>query len=70
MAEIGRGLAFLFLCSVIGLLEIAAAKAFARAFREARAGLQAWWERRRDRRALRAYEPEVAGLEKAWEAER
>ncbi|MDX3109709.1 hypothetical protein [Nonomuraea angiospora] len=69
MPELPRVLAFLFLASVVGLLEIAAARAFRRAFRELREDIHAWRERRADRRTLRAYEAEVAELDKAWRGE-
>lgn len=65
--EIGRVLAFLFMCGVVGMLELAAVRAFARAFRAARRDIRAWRERRADRRALRAYEAEVAHLDEIRE---
>jgi hypothetical protein len=52
--ELPRFLAFLFLASAIGLLEIAAARALARAIREAREDWRVW----RFRRQVRAYEAE------------
>lgn len=56
-SEIGRVLAFLFVSSAIGLLEIAAFRALARALREAREDWQAW----RFRRKIRTYEAERLG---------
>jgi hypothetical protein len=50
--ELPRFLAFLFVSSAIGLLEIAAARALARAIREAREDWRVW----RFRRQVRAYE--------------
>lgn len=55
--EIGRVIAFLFLTSAIGLLEIAAARALARAIREAREDWRVW----RFRRQVRAYEADRLG---------
>jgi hypothetical protein len=69
MAEIGRVVAFLFMCGVVGMLELAAFRAFVRAFRAARRDLRAWRERWRDRRLLREYEPELRDLDEAWRGE-
>lgn len=67
--EMGRVLGFLFLASVIGLLEIAAVRALARAVREAAEDIRAWRERRADRRALRPYEAEFEQDERARRGE-
>ncbi|MGR6922644.1 hypothetical protein ACU635_51035 [[Actinomadura] parvosata] len=70
MTEIGRVLAFLFMCGVVGMLEYAALKAFWRALRAARRDLRAWRERRRDQRALREYEADFAHIDdRAWRGE-
>ncbi|MEV0616102.1 hypothetical protein AB0I81_22505 [Nonomuraea sp. NPDC050404] len=70
MSEIGRVLAFLFMCGVVGLLEYAVIKAFAGAFRAVRRDARAWRERRRDQRALREYESDFAHIdERAWRGE-
>ncbi|MEU4577475.1 hypothetical protein [Nonomuraea sp. NPDC023979] len=54
--ELPRMIAFLFVSSAIGLLEIAMAKAFARAVREAREDFTVW----RFRRKVRAHEAKSA----------
>lgn len=63
MTELGRVLAFLFMCGVLGLIEVAAGRALARAYRAARRDLRAWRERRRDERTLRPYEADFAHLD-------
>lgn len=64
--ELPRVIAFLFVSSAIGLMEIAAFRALARALREAREDWRAWRAKRRrarDVQVLQAYEAEVAHIE-------
>ncbi|MGP4093010.1 hypothetical protein [Nonomuraea sp. KM90] len=72
MAEIGRVLAFLFMCGVLGLIEVAACKALARAVRELRADVRRWRRHRADKRTLRDYEAEfrrAEEYEQLWRGE-